>query len=78
MGPLLTRREFVGRATCAGALLAIGKPGFAAAQGTPAGRMFVSLNGSLTRGVSGVHKVVKVFEYISDDDLKQMSNTASQ
>jgi len=27
----------------------------------------------VARGVSGVHKVVKVFEYISEDDLKQMT-----
>lgn len=36
------------------------------------------LAAEVARGVSGVHKVVKVFEYISDDDLRQMSNTASQ
>ncbi len=56
MRSFLTRREFVGRATCAGALLAIARPGLAA-QGTPAGQMFVSLNGSLTRGVSGADKI---------------------
>jgi hypothetical protein len=32
----------------------------------------------VARGVSGVHKVVKVFEYISDDELKQMSSTPPQ
>jgi sugar phosphate isomerase/epimerase len=53
---LLTRREFVGRAACGGALLALGRSGLLA-QGTPAGRMFVSLNGSLTRGVSGADKI---------------------
>jgi osmotically-inducible protein OsmY len=31
----------------------------------------------VARGVSGVHKVVRVFEYISEDELKQLS-TASQ
>ena len=30
----------------------------------------------VTRGVSGVRKVIKVFEYISDDELKQLSNAA--
>jgi osmotically-inducible protein OsmY len=30
----------------------------------------------VARGVSGVHKVVKVFEYITEDDLKQMTKTA--
>jgi sugar phosphate isomerase/epimerase len=56
MRSFLTRREFVGRAAGAGALLAIARQGLAA-QGTPAGRMFVSLNGSLTRGVSGADKI---------------------
>jgi osmotically-inducible protein OsmY len=28
----------------------------------------------IARGVSGVNKVVKVFEYITDDDLKQLPN----
>jgi sugar phosphate isomerase/epimerase len=56
MRSFLTRREFVGRATCAGALLAIARPGLAA-QGARAGQMFVSLNGSLTRGVSGADKI---------------------
>lgn len=30
----------------------------------------------VARGVSGVRKVVKVFEYISEDDLRQMTRTA--
>lgn len=30
----------------------------------------------IARGVSGVTKVVKVFEYISEDDLKQMATVA--
>jgi len=30
----------------------------------------------VARGVGGVHKVVKVFEYISEEDLRQLSNTA--
>jgi sugar phosphate isomerase/epimerase len=55
---LLTRRAFVGRATCAAAVLATVKPGLAARQTSraAAGGMFVSLNGSLTRGVSGADK----------------------
>jgi len=48
---LLTRRTFLERAACAGALLAIARPS-AAADG-----WFVSLNGSLTRGVSGADKM---------------------
>ena len=34
------------------------------------------LAGDVTRGVGGVQKVVKVFEYISDDDLKRLSNAS--
>jgi osmotically-inducible protein OsmY len=30
----------------------------------------------VARGVNGVQKVVKVFEYISEEDLRQLSNTA--
>lgn len=30
----------------------------------------------VARGVSGVRKVVKVFEYISEDDLRQMTRTS--
>ena len=48
----LTRRAFLGRATCAGALLAVARPSAAGADG-----WFVSLNGSLTRGVSGADKI---------------------
>jgi sugar phosphate isomerase/epimerase len=47
----LTRRTFLERATCAAALLAAGRPA-AAADG-----WFVSLNGALTRGVSGADKI---------------------
>ncbi len=47
----LTRRAFLERAACAGALLAVARPA-AAADG-----WFVSLNGSLTRGVSGADKI---------------------
>ena len=50
MTVLLTRRNFLERAACAGALLAVARP-TAAADG-----MFVSLNGALTRGVSGADK----------------------
>jgi sugar phosphate isomerase/epimerase len=53
MRPRLTRREFFGRAACAGALAVLSKPGLAA---QPAGDMFVSLNGALTPKVSGVDK----------------------
>jgi sugar phosphate isomerase/epimerase len=54
-----TRREFVVRAMCAGSLLAAASSQRAAAQsrGFGAGAMFVSLNGSLTRGVSGADKI---------------------
>lgn len=51
MTVLLTRRTFLERAACAGALLSIARPA-AAADG-----WFVSLNGSLTRGVSGADKI---------------------
>lgn len=49
--PTLTRRAFLERAACASALLAAARPA-AAADG-----WFVSLNGSLTRGVGGADKV---------------------
>ncbi|MET0964362.1 MAG: BON domain-containing protein [Noviherbaspirillum sp.] len=32
----------------------------------------------VARGVAGVQKVVKVFEYISDDEMRQMSSTPSR
>lgn len=32
----------------------------------------------VARGVAGVQKVVKVFEYISEDDVRQMSNTPAR
>lgn len=51
MQMFITRRQFVQRTGCAGALLAAARP-CAAADG-----MFVSLNGSLTPGVSGADKV---------------------
>ena len=57
MSTRLTRREFVGRAASAAALAAAAGRSVAAIQGTPPGRMFVSLNGALTRGVSGVDKI---------------------
>jgi osmotically-inducible protein OsmY len=34
------------------------------------------LAGEVARGVSGVQKVVKVFEYISEDDLRQLSSAS--
>ena len=53
----LTRRAFVARADVAGGLLALARPVGAAGQaGAAAAGMFVSLNGSLTRGVSGAEK----------------------
>ena len=51
MPVLLTRRTFLERAACATALLSIARPA------TAADGWFVSLNGSLTRGVSGEAKV---------------------
>jgi osmotically-inducible protein OsmY len=35
-----------------------------------------NLAGEVTRGVSGVQKVVKVFDYIGDDELRQLSTAA--
>ncbi|HZW23715.1 BON domain-containing protein [Noviherbaspirillum sp.] len=35
-----------------------------------------NLAGDVARGVSGVKKVVKVFEYISEDELRQMTRTS--
>ena len=32
----------------------------------------------IARGVAGVQKVVKVFEYITEDDVRQMSNTPAR
>ncbi|HMC76868.1 MAG TPA: hypothetical protein VKH34_07035, partial [Vicinamibacterales bacterium] len=52
MTVLLTRRTFLERAACAAALLAAARPTAAAE-----GNWFVSLNGSLTRGVSGADKI---------------------
>jgi sugar phosphate isomerase/epimerase len=49
MRPLLTRRDFLERAALAGAMLAWARPASAAT-------MFVSLNGSVTRGVSGLDR----------------------
>lgn len=61
MDTLLTRRTFLERATCAGALLAVARPSAAAdglgRQSLGDGGWFVSLNGSLTRGVSGADKI---------------------
>jgi sugar phosphate isomerase/epimerase len=55
----LTRRRFVVQALYAAGLLAAAGPHAAAGQAARAGtrRMFVSLNGSLTRGVSGADKI---------------------
>ena len=61
MTALLTRRTFLERAACAGALLGIARPAQAAdglgRQSLGGGGWFVSLNGSLTRGVSGADKI---------------------
>ena len=71
MTRLLTRRTFLERAACAGALLSVARPSAAgdglgrrslsdlsAVASTKAeGGWFVSLNGSLTRGVSGADKI---------------------
>lgn len=57
----LTRRTFLERAACASALLGIARPATAAdglgRQSLGEGGWFVSLNGSLTRGVSGADKI---------------------
>jgi sugar phosphate isomerase/epimerase len=71
MTVLLTRRTFLERAACASALLGIARPAAAAdglgrrsfsdlsavASAKAEGGWFVSLNGSLTRGVSGADKI---------------------
>jgi sugar phosphate isomerase/epimerase len=49
MRPFLTRRDFLERAALASAMLAWARPASAAT-------MFVSLNGSVTRGVSGLER----------------------
>ena len=49
--PLLTRRDFLERAALTTAVLAYARPGVAAET------MFVSLNGSVARGVSGADKI---------------------
>src|SRR5689334_8108061 len=60
MTVLLTRRTFLERATCAAAVLAVSRPAAAAdgvgRQSPGAGGWFVSLNGSLTRGIGGAEK----------------------
>ena len=56
MSARLSRRAFVARAACAGGLLAVARTAGAASQPGTRGGMFVSLNGSLTRGVSGAEK----------------------
>src|SRR5262245_45802285 len=59
----MTRREFFERASCAAAVLASARPSAAArmptdtAQAAKARAMFVSLNGAVTRGVSGADKI---------------------
>ena len=49
MRPVITRRDFLERATCAGALFAVGSRVGEAQVST--GQMYVSLNSSVTRGV---------------------------
>ena len=53
--PTLTRRAFLEQAACAGALLAAARP--TAAADVLGEGWFVSLNGALTRGISGADKV---------------------
>ena len=53
---VLTRRAFLERAACAGALLAAGRLAVARPAAAADG-WFVSLNGALTRGVSGADKI---------------------
>ncbi|MBX9869041.1 MAG: BON domain-containing protein, partial [Burkholderiaceae bacterium] len=36
-----------------------------------------NLAGQIASGVTGVHKVVKVFDYISEDELKRILATSS-
>lgn len=62
MDRFLTRRSFLERASCAAALLAVGRSDAAAADGLGGrslaeGGWFVSLNGSLTRGIGGADKM---------------------
>ena len=52
----LTRRAFLERAACAGALVAVGRLAVARPAAAADG-WFVSLNGALTRGVSGADKI---------------------
>ena len=56
MRSILTRRDFVTRAACAGVGLALSARRSAAAQSGTSG-MFVSLNGALTPKVSGADKI---------------------
>jgi sugar phosphate isomerase/epimerase len=51
MPDILTRRRFLARAACAGAMVGLVRPDMAA------DGMFVSLNGSLTPGVGGADKI---------------------
>jgi len=57
---MLTRREFLERASCAAGAIAIAKPDVGRAFSNPPhapAAMFVSLNGAVTRGVSGADKI---------------------
>jgi sugar phosphate isomerase/epimerase len=60
MTVLLTRRTFIERASCAAALLAVSRPAAAAdglgRQSLGGSGWFVSLSGSLTRGIGGAEK----------------------
>src|SRR5262245_697357 len=57
----MTRREFIERTSCAAAVITFARPAGAAttaATTAPAATtMFVSLNGAVTRGVSGADKI---------------------
>jgi sugar phosphate isomerase/epimerase len=54
---MLTRRQFFERASCAAGVLATTRASVAQAFSGPPDTMFVSLNGALTRGVSGADKI---------------------
>jgi Predicted amidophosphoribosyltransferases len=84
MRPFISRRDFLERAAYAGVMLAMARPAFAAADG-----MFVSLNGSVTRGVTwpdrarlaaklGLRYVPVVAKVRECAPQAEMSNTAQQ
>ena len=44
----------------------------------PLGPVFVGAEGNVAKGVSGVMRVVKIFEYISEEDLRSMQPQQAQ